>query len=172
MERGGAPPFAAVYATDSGRSWLWLLCLPLYGRLRKDEVLDQFVRGQIYGYVRANPGDCYSSIRDSLELSNGVVTYHLDILETEGFVRAEIEGTHKRFFPAGVKVDPGPLLHRLQQQILALLTDRSGLSQKEIAENLEVSRQLAGYHLGELERRGELESRFWGRFRRYYLVAL
>jgi predicted ArsR family transcriptional regulator len=55
---------------------------------------------------------------------------------------------------------------------LALLTDRSGLSQKEIAENLEVSRQLAGYHLGELERRGELESRFWGRFRRYYLVAL
>ena len=56
--------------------------------------------------------------------------------------------------------------------LLALLTDRSGLSQKEIAENLEVSRQLAGYHLGELERRGELESRFWDRFRRYYLVAL
>ena len=74
-------------------------------------MLDQFVRGQIYGYVRANPGDYYSSIRDSLELSNGVVTYHLDILETEGFVRAEIEGTHKRFFPAGLKVDPGPLLH-------------------------------------------------------------
>ncbi len=65
-------------------------------------MLDQFVRGQIYGYVRANPGDCYSSIRDSLELSNGVVTYHL----------------------------------------------------------------------GELERRGELESRLWGRFKRYYLVAL
>ena len=46
------------------------------------------------------------------------------------------------------------------------------MSQKEIAKNLEVSRQLAAYHLGELERRGELESRFWGRFKRYYLVAL
>lgn len=130
-------------------------------------MLDQFVRGQLYGYIRANPGDCYSSIRDNLELSNGVTTYHLDVLEQEGLICSETEGAHRRFYPVGVKVERSPLLHRLQKRILALLTDHAPLSQRDIAEHLGVSRQLAAYHLHRLESLGHLESRLWGRFRRY-----
>ncbi len=143
--------------------------VPLFTRIKRDEVLDQFVRGQIYGYIRANPGDIYSSIRDNLGLKNGVTTYHLDVLAREEYVYSEIDGTHRRFYPTGWEEEKRPYLSKLQQSIVDFLTSRGVASQSEVAERLEVSRQLAAYHLGALERLGTVDSRYWGRFKQYYI---
>ena len=39
------------------------LASPLFSRLKKEHVLDNFTRGEIFGWVRANPGAHYSAIQ-------------------------------------------------------------------------------------------------------------
>ena len=98
-----------------------------------------------------------------------MTTYHLDVLAREEYVYSEIDGTHRRFYPTGWEEEKRPYLSKLQQSIVDFLTSRGVASQSEVAERLEVSRQLAAYHLGALERLGTVDSRYWGRFKQYYI---
>jgi DNA-binding transcriptional ArsR family regulator len=141
--------------TDRGNAALWsLFLLPLYTRLKDDKVLDQFTRGQIFGYVRVHPGDSFSDIKRNLQLENGVLAYHLSVLEKEGLIRARTKGTKKLFYPIeATPVEDGGL-HDLQQRILDSLKATPGLTVRELADGLGVSRQLAVYHLRALTSRG------------------
>ena len=52
---GGLSALGAVGATEAGRYGLMrVFFLPLYTRVSKDEVLDHFNRGRIYGYIDAS----------------------------------------------------------------------------------------------------------------------
>jgi predicted transcriptional regulator len=74
--------FAGIANTEAGKYWfLKFLILPLYVKLSKKDVLDHFIRGQIYGYLVVHPGDNYTTIKQNLDLTNGTLTYHLDVLE-------------------------------------------------------------------------------------------
>jgi len=94
---------ASTMATERGKAGLFALFLPLYTRLKDDEVLDQFTRGQIFGYIRVHPGDTYTDIKRNLGLNNGTLTYHLDVLGKQGYVRAVVRGARKMFFPVDVQ---------------------------------------------------------------------
>ncbi|MCK4971335.1 MAG: hypothetical protein KAS77_12425, partial [Thermoplasmata archaeon] len=56
---------------------MWGLLMPLFTRLKKKEVLNQFTRGEIYGFIKANPGVHLTAIKENLGLANGVLAYHL-----------------------------------------------------------------------------------------------
>jgi hypothetical protein len=71
-------------ATEAGIYMLFLFFLPLYSKMRPEEVLDSFIRGKILGYVRANPGCHYNLIKQDLKLHNGTLIHHLDTLERNG----------------------------------------------------------------------------------------
>jgi len=75
-------------ATEYGYLALLSLFLPLYVRLKKKDVLSHFTRGQIFGYIQANPGAHYNAIIQDLGLRNGVGAYHLKVLEREGFIKS------------------------------------------------------------------------------------
>lgn len=150
-------------ATERGRTGLFLLFLPLYTRLKDDEVLDQFTRGQIFGYIRVHPGDTYTDIKRNLGLNNGTLTYHLDVLAKQGFVRAVVRGSRKMFFPLDVQPpEDGGGLAEIQRRLLGALTEAPGIAIADLAASLGISRQLALYHMRlmagkgivRLERRG------------------
>jgi len=101
----------------------------LYTRISKVEVLDHYTRGRIMGYLQANPGETYHSIKDELDLNNGTLSYHLKVMEREGFIRSSRDGIYKRFYPMTLKV-PRPIT--LEEQILGTLRRNPGISQKEI----------------------------------------
>src|SRR6266702_4746015 len=69
--------------TEPGRHAIFGALFPLYTRLKKEEVLDHFVRGQVFGVIKAEPGTNFTEIRDDLGLSNGTLAYHLRTLEVE-----------------------------------------------------------------------------------------
>lgn len=50
---------------------LLILFIPLYTRIEKDDALDNFVRGEIYGLIKADPGICYNDIMKTLGIKNG-----------------------------------------------------------------------------------------------------
>ncbi|MEE9116447.1 MAG: winged helix-turn-helix transcriptional regulator [Thermoplasmata archaeon] len=161
----------AVASTESaGFSLFNIFAFPLYTRIKKDEVLDHFVRGQIYGYIVSNPGKHYNSIREKLQVTNGTLSYHLRTLEVQGFIKSRKESIYRRFYPIEMKFprDKGVKLSDMQITILAALRRRPAPTQKDIAGDLGISQQVASYNLRILARKGFVQVRKEGRKRMYY----
>ena len=114
--------------------------------------MDHFVRGQVYGYIKANPGEHYNSIKKALALKNGTLVYHLKTLEREEFIKSVTDGRFKRFYPMEMKV-PEPsdelVLHmnHIQHEILKIIRENPGITQKEIAGRIGLSTPTVHYHI-------------------------
>jgi uncharacterized membrane protein len=139
--------------TEYGKYWfLGLLFIPLYTKIKKDDVLDHFVRGQVYGYIKANPGEHYNSIKKALSLKNGTLIYHLKTLERGEFIKSIIDGRFKRFYPKEMKL-PEPSdeivlrMNHIQHEILRIIKESPGISQKEIAARIGLSTPTVHYHI-------------------------
>jgi DNA-binding MarR family transcriptional regulator len=157
---------ALIAGTEMGRVKLLMALAPLYSKIRKEEVLDQFVRGQVFGYVQANPGDHYSSIRETLHLKNGTLAYHLRTLEREDFIFSRMDGIYRRFYPGGA--DPARVarrssLNETHSRMLELIESGPGITPKELAIKLGTSHQVASYHIRLLARRGRIRIETRGR---------
>ena len=162
-----------VASTEVGRYGMFkFFVFPLYSRIRKEEVLDHFVRGQIYGYIRANPGIHFNMLRSSLKVNNGTLAHHLRTLEMQGFVKSRRDRVFKRFYPMDVSIptEEGIRLSDLQTQILDMVHGGSGATQAEIAERLNVSQQAVSYNLRMMGREGKIMVERVGRERKYFVA--
>jgi predicted transcriptional regulator len=146
----------AVLSACSGLLLLSPFLIFLYSRISQDRVLDNYTRGQIHGYIIANPGEHYSSIRDALDLNNGTLAYHLQRLQSESLVKSAFDGTHRRFYPAGMKV-PEPMqdgLTEVQRIIVSRIIGRPGISQRELGSLMGLSPSTINFHMDRLVARG------------------
>jgi predicted transcriptional regulator len=130
---------------------LWGLLMPLFTRLKRDQVLNQFTRGEIFGFIKANPGVHLTAIKENLGLANGVLAYHLKVLIREEFIVARSEGGYKRFYPRDMRV-PRKRVHftRLQLDIVEKLSLHPGSTQASLARMLGESKQVINYNVGVL----------------------
>ena len=170
----GAILAAAFLSTEIGRYGAFkAIIFPLYSRLKKEEVLDHLVRGQIYGYIVSHPGEHYNSMRQDLKVTNGTLSHHLRTLEMMGFIKSYREGVFKRFYPIEVSVpqDRGVKLSDLQIQILEMVRSGSGPTQGDIAGRLDVTQQTVSYNIRTLSREGAIRMEKDGRNTRYYPPA-
>jgi predicted GH43/DUF377 family glycosyl hydrolase/DNA-binding MarR family transcriptional regulator len=158
-------------ATEVGRYRLIPFIFPLYSRLKKEEVLDQFTRGRIYEYIRNNPGDHYNSIKQELNLNNGVLSYHLRTLEREQYLKSTRDGMYKRFYPVDVKVPRvnGFGVRSIQGQMIMHIISHPGLTQKEISAAMSTSQQVVSYHLKLMMVTGHIRAERQGKTNRYYV---
>lgn len=144
--------------------------IPLYVKLKKKDILDNFIRGQIYGYIKVHPGDKYTDLKRNLELNNGTLTYHLDVLEREGLVISKRNGGRKLFYPANMRPPyDGTHLHSVQENILQIVEESPGIAIKDIASLAGVSRQLTNYHVKKLTASGFIKLERKGGRRRCFL---
>lgn len=146
--------------------------LPLFVRLKREQVLDRFVRGQIFGFIRANPGAHFTAIKENLSVENGVLTYHLSVLMREGLVTAARDGLYRRFYPAHERIpEKQTHLSRLQRDILEALRGLPGLSQVGLASKLSESKQVVHYNVKVLEKAGLVRVERDGNGSRCHLTA-
>ncbi len=164
---------AALGFSEAGRFQFLLFLLPLYTRLTRKDIKNDFNRGRIMGYIEANPGVSYTEIMKTLSLSNGTLAYHLQVLEKEKLLVSRREGLYRVFFPrfhsgdkkeettykrffstgtAGVKFRPSAI----QQRIIAVVEGLPGITQVELAGILGTSKQSLNYHIKKLKRAGVL----------------
>jgi predicted transcriptional regulator len=145
---------AATVTAFIGVEWLLYalaaLLLPLYMKIKKSEVLDHFLRGRIYEYVRQYPGAHFRMIMTELKVSIGTLRYHLDVLEKSGLITSKRNGLLKRFFSTEKEEKPKKSMQPLQKLILSILNKQPGLSADVISQNLNESAQVVKYHLREL----------------------
>ena len=83
-----------IPATAAG---LWFL--GLIGKTH--ETTDgRYQRGRLMGYLTANPGCHFRALMSALDMSNGQITHHLRVLETEEHVWRKSDGRLVRFYPS------------------------------------------------------------------------
>lgn len=155
----------ALATTETGRYSLLLLLVPLYAKLKREQVLDNRVRYLLHGHIIDNPGLHFNALLREFGLSTGLATYHLDVLEREGFIRSARDGTLRRFYAADAKVPKDRRLTPMEiaDAIRDIVVHRPGVSQKEIIQELGLPRRAVGYHLQELVRAGEISAAQRGR---------
>jgi DNA-binding MarR family transcriptional regulator len=156
----GLLAFGLLMFTESGRYkflFIFTLLLPLYTRIQKEDVLDQFVRGQIYGFIKTNPGVHYNQILRQVGVKNGTLSYHLGILEKTELIQSRREGLKYRvFYPTGMNFPKAERfrLTDLQIQIIGSIQSQPGLTQKEIARVLGRKPQTINYNIKVLDQAG------------------
>jgi len=141
---------AAAVASENVKWSLLMLFIPLYSKIKREQVLDHFVRGQIYGYVLANPGEHYNAIKFALSLTNGSLAHHLKTLEREQFVKSKRFGLYRRFYPMNMKIPEDGFFtpNEIQKTIVDLIRTTPAITQKEIAERLGLTPPTVNYHVG------------------------
>ena len=162
---------AVAWSTEASKVALLGLGLPLYTKLRKEKVLDDFTRGRIYGYITAFPGEHYNSIKRALDLPNGTFAHHLSVLEKEGHIKSRTDSTLKRYYPMDMKVpSPGGTLKHTPTLIMEVIKETPGISQREVAAVLGLSSSTVGYHVEDLIERGYVRKERRGMGLRYYVT--
>jgi len=148
--------FGVVFVeTEVGIFALYSLAFFMYTRLKQEMVLDNFVRGQIYGHICENPGLHLAEIQRKLKISAGTLIYHLKTLEREGLVKSYPNGSQRVFFSSSVKVPKELMsLTKAQRWILKAIEERPGISQKELSDGTGLSDSTVNRIVHELEERG------------------
>jgi len=156
---------AAALINENARYLFLLFFLPMYTKIKRERVLDHFVRGQIFGYIQANPGEHYNAIKDALGLTNGSLAHHLRTLEREQFVKSKRYGLYRRFYPMNYRMPADDVYqpNEVQQTILATIRDRPGITQKEIAGRLGLTPPTVNYHINVLSDRNLIRVERMGR---------
>jgi predicted transcriptional regulator len=133
------------------------LLVPLIARLKRESVLDHFLRGRIVEHVTSNPGVTFAQLKGKFGVANGVLSYHLWILSKTGFIRPQQEGPHVRYFPVGF-VGHGPtLLSSFQYSVLRVVFAHKGARIQELSRELGCSKQRIHYNVKQLARNQLLE---------------
>jgi parallel beta-helix repeat protein len=163
---------ASTFLMEVLKFGLLSLFIPLFTRLKRKEILNQPIRERIYGYILGNPGANYGLIKHELSLPNGQLVYHLRQLTVAHLIYSRKDGIKKRFFPVEFPKPKGPIhyLTETQKNILKVVKKVSGISQKDIAKSVGITRQVAYYHLSKLEKKGLIKIEAQGTERRYYAI--
>ncbi len=145
--------FSVLVGTDIGKFALFSVLQPLYTRLKHENILNDFSRGRILGWIEENPGITFSEIVKKLEAGNGTTAYHLNVLLRERFITSEKDGLYRRFFPRRTKVPKkGSIyLSALQKRIIEAIERHQLISQKKLAVELGLKKGTLHYHLKKLQ---------------------
>lgn len=134
-----------------------LLLVP-YVRLRREEVLQQKARFVLCEYIREHPGVSFTEVRDAFGLQNGAASYHLAVLERQGFVRSSRKTYRRFYFPTGEILPGNPLpLSELQSSILETVRTQPGIAVRELSRRIGKDHSSVGYNVRALAREGRLK---------------
>jgi DNA-binding MarR family transcriptional regulator len=153
-----AAGIGGIFLTEVGKVALLSLFIPLYMKLKKEDILEHYDRGRVYQYIELNPGENYNSIKKAMDLKNGTLSYHLSVLEKTEIIKSQKDGMYKRFYPQEAKIpeNNGSELTEVQTRIVNCVTDLPGIMQKELASMLGLRQSTISYQLTNLESKGYL----------------
>ena len=131
---------------------LFMMLLPLYTRLRRDDVLENYRRGMIHGFVLAHPGVSFTEMKEALSISSGSLVYHLSVLQDKGQVCCRKSGTYMRYYINGSPISEILRLGltAFQMEILRHIHSKGEASANDIRRTVTASRQTLHYNLKKL----------------------
>jgi DNA-binding transcriptional ArsR family regulator len=124
--------------------------------------LSQPTRLEIYRYIQANPGVHFRGICKGLDVSVGVVQYHLDVLVHANLIRVYEDGQNRRYFAGSFDENEAKLImllrHEASAKILSILLNDGSALHKDISRTLGVSSQALSCQMNQLEKVGLVDA--------------
>jgi predicted transcriptional regulator len=135
-------------------------------------------RAEIMAYIVANPGVYLRELCRDLDLSTGVVQYHVWALVKNGELEDIRSGRHRRFFAASSYTEmEQKVISMLRQEtphkILSLLSEGPPVSHAELAKRLSVTSQAVTWQVARLKELGLIEgaSNRQGEGKEYHITS-
>jgi DNA-binding MarR family transcriptional regulator len=150
----GEFPYMLLFQTLVIITIILIVSLVMYSKIKRENLLKNALRKRIFDYIKDNPGLHYRAILTDLDLSMGVLTYHLNRLEKALYIKSRQDGMFRRFYVSGRKTDMRFFLSNIQESILNVIKENKGISQSKIAEKISVSRKVVNYHINILNKAG------------------
>ena len=162
-----AMPFELVYSAG---------VMAYLGYRTSRHPLDNKKRSRIYACIRDHPGIASAEIARITGINRGTIRYHLSRLREAGQISVvHLEGGMGCFRNGDYdKTEKAVCLHLqngTRRQIFALLLEKPGIAQSEIAEIVGISRSTAAWHLRRLAADGLVEANRDGRAVCYALTS-
>jgi predicted transcriptional regulator len=131
-------------------------------------------RTQIFEFIRTHPGSHLREIKRELNLSMGVIQYHLYGLEREQEIISRRRGLHKRFYATHVFGERqleilDVLSQETERDILLFLIQNPNATQKELTEYVKISAASISWHIRRLSDAGLVDSKHDGLNVRYLI---
>jgi outer membrane protein assembly factor BamB/predicted transcriptional regulator len=145
---------SVLMATDVGQFSYFSFASMFYTKKKQEEILDNFIRGQLYGRISECPGLNLSELSRKVGSPTGTIVYHLRTLEREGLIKTCRQGLNKLFFSSNVIIPEGFLeLKPFQRLLLSLIEKNPGISQQKLSKLTQVSAPTINRHIHDLEER-------------------
>ncbi|MGA1820609.1 MAG: winged helix-turn-helix transcriptional regulator [Thermoplasmatota archaeon] len=146
------------------------ILLSLYARHKRNELLENMNRKHLIDIIKEKPGIHFSELQRELDLKQGVLSYHLNVLEKNELIKSVQDGTFRRFYLYDDKIEFEFRLHEMQKNILFIISQRPGITQSNISKKLGRNRMVVNYHLKILLETGILHMEREGRETHCYLT--
>lgn len=154
---------ALAWASEPFRLRWRILALALFSRLDRGRVLDHGLRERVFDAIRRTPGVHYGGLQRELAVPAGTLAHHLHVLEREELVRSQTDGFRRRFYPRGRRSWGQDPLTEAEQRLVEAIATQPGMTQRDVARHLGLSKQVVNYHLLKLERLGRVHVEREGR---------
>jgi predicted transcriptional regulator len=117
---------------------------------------DNHNRLRIVSFIEANPGHTLSELCNGLEINQGTMRYHLEVLIKEGKVVLRRISNRNHFFPtkARSRMNIASHLTRNQSRVLTIINDEPGITKSKIYERINITKEGLNYILNHLQKDG------------------
>lgn len=139
-------------------------------------VEDLSTKGQVFEYIRNHPGSHLRQIKREVDLSMGVIQYHLNTLERERKILSRRRGLYKRFYPNLVFGEHQQeildvLSLETERDLLLYLIKNPNVTQKQVSEYSKISAGTINWHMKRLQQSGLVSIKRDGQYVRYNVEA-
>ncbi|MGA1872151.1 MAG: winged helix-turn-helix transcriptional regulator [Thermoplasmatota archaeon] len=119
----------------------------IFSRLKTRSLQNNANRSRIIDLIGREPGIHFRKISRDLDLKQGVLAYHLNVLEKHEIIKSIQDGNNRRFYLFDEKIVPCLTLNEVQESIIRTIYDRPGISQSAISAEIGHSKALISYHI-------------------------
>ncbi len=126
---------------------LFIIILRLSARIGGRNLMKNAKRKEILELVKKEPGIHFRELMRTLDLKQGVLSYHLNKMEKGELLRSKQDGMYRRFFPFNSKADLKLNLSDLQKDIMYYVEKDPGINQSRISKGTGRNQALIHYHV-------------------------
>lgn len=143
--------------------------LPMFSRIRKEDLLEHPVRGTIYDAIQADPGIHFQELVRRVGKGRGTMEHHIRKMVAADLLVEKANKGFNCFFPKGEVdrrlMDAAPLLKGDGgRNVLAAICGQPGIVALQVAEHLGMSTSTVNYHVKRLTEAGLVQAERQGRF--------
>ena len=158
------------FILSRGKDAFWgkgksLFFLPLYTTISRNNVMKNKKRQEIYHVLSRKKGMTFSELMRELHMKNGVLAYHLALLEKNKYVKSIRDGKYRRFF---LYEDEMPIFETIEKYILEVVKRNPRISHEELITKIHASKSKLNRKIQKLVHEGKLVAKYGDSTVHYY----